>query len=332
MDTHLHAYWIIAIGLIFAYIFYNIYLHDKKEDPHTDVSGIQYLAIALLIWALSGVLTAVYHSYYEDTGNVLIKIVYHSLITVFSISNSAFLLLAIPSIQVKKKPGRAFFKKDIKNVATYAIVILMGTIAIAFLIFDDASDFSMDIVPDSNNSLKQPAHFVGILDLLFAFIVIWELIIRMMQAFRERNMRFMLPVSWLFITFIFIAQVLDVLPAFVSKVQEWHNYAILQHFALLAYKTLFIALFILLSYSWQLKKNRANSKITLKDLEILTKQERVIFECLAKDPTPSHKDIGEALFITKAAVRTHTNHIRMKLGGITRNELIRAAKVLFPPE
>ena len=271
MGSEINAYWKISISLIFAYILYNIYIQHKKGRRKSNASGIKYLIIALLIWVLSGTMSAVYYAYFETTGNVSLKIAYYFLVTIFSIGNSAFILLAIPSIEVEKIATRNILKKDIKTVSVYAIIILLGTMAIAFLILD-VSDFSADKTPDLNEFLKQPIYFVGILDLLFAFIVIWELIIRMIQAFKERNMNFMIPVSWMLIAFIFISKMLEVLPAFILNFQEWNSYLMLQHFSLLAYKILLIALFILLLYSWQLKNNKASIE------KIKIKQKREIFE------------------------------------------------------
>lgn len=269
MSSEINAYWKISISLIFAYILYNIYIQNRKGRNKRSASGIKYLIIALLIWVLSGALSLVYYNAAPDS--VSLKIAYHLLVTIFSIGNSAFILLAIPFIEVEKTATKNILKKDIKTVSVYAAIIVLGTMAIAFLILD-VSDFSVDKTPAFNEFLKQPIHFVGILDLLFAFIVIWELMIRMIQAFKERNMNFMIPVSWLLIAFIFISKILEVLPAFILNLQQWNSYVMLQHFSLLIYKILLIALFILLLYSWQLK----NNKVLIE--KIRTKQKKEISE------------------------------------------------------
>ncbi len=277
MDIHIHSYWTIAISLIFAYIFYNIYLKDKKKEAKSTISGIKYLTIVLLIWAASGLFSIIYYDWFETADNGMVKISYYFLTTVLSIATSAFILLAIPSIQIEKRSSREIFKKDKKNVLLYAVSILLGTVAIALLIIDDASDLSPNVLTNSNEFFKQPIYFVSILDLLFVFIVIWELIITMMQAFRERDMNFMIPVSWLLIVFIFISQVLQILPAFISELNVLSNYSIIQHFSLLIYRTLLIALFILLSYSWELRKNKAyTERIRIREENVIVEKEKVI--------------------------------------------------------
>jgi len=139
--------------------------------------------------------------------------------------------------------------------------------------------------------MEKAIYFVGALDLLFALIVIWELTIRIVQSFRERNLTFMIPISWLLIAFIFISQLLEIAP-FIRDIGNNEFYTFFLFSTTLIYKTILISLFVILLYSWQiinnktkfedlsneLKSNKEQNKLSLsksqKELEELRKKVR----------------------------------------------------------
>lgn len=277
MENQIIAFWSIGIGAIFTYTFYNIWLQEKsrKETDDSKIIGIKYFAYALLIWCINAIFASIYNFFFLPLEIAEYKFIYRIVRTCLSTANSAFLLLAIPSIEISKVSPLEVLKKEKKNVWSYSILVLLGTLAISFYIFKTELNFGFDTHLDSTKN--GAIYFIGILDLIFAFFVIWELIIRMQTAFHERNMVFMTPISWLLMIFIGVSQILVIAPFFNFLYLGENLYLLLQPSTALIYKTLLITLFIVLIYSWEIKRNRGKidkAKEQLKS-EKLTNEKKV---------------------------------------------------------
>lgn len=252
-----------------AFFLHKIWLQKNEEVKkgaidETKIVGIKYFSYALQIWVVSGLLTAFYELLAVEPISEELKYTYRFFRTTLSITNSALILLAIPSIEVENPHPNEFFRsgKDYKHVIGYAILIFIGTLVLT--IFAG----SLELI----DWIEQPDYLISFFELVFAFLVMWDLMWRMIEAFKDekRQMGYMIGIAWIAIILIFLAEALEIVPAFFGNefpknamdnpnIEILRNsFKVVQPVVLLSYKTLFIFLIIILLYSWQVKKNKEN--------------------------------------------------------------------------
>jgi DNA-binding CsgD family transcriptional regulator len=349
------ASWTIAISLIFAFVLWNIHQRMQQSEKPRSTQGVKYLSFALLTWAISSITTIIYYTFFVNEDITYSKIVYFAIIIVLSIFNSALILLAIPSIELEEELPNRILPRKKKNIGYLLLGLIAGTGLIAFVIFDKSEGNNND------DFIKQPIIFIGSLDILFALIVIWELVLRKIHAFKERNLNFMVSITLILIFCMLMSQILDILPAFSLELEETSLYLITHSFLHLTYKTLLISLFILLLYSWQIKKEKENIKkykfliekqqseieeqkimlntssqndddlqilsITPSQFDSLTNKEKDVFRNHQTGLT--YQEIATELDMAKSTVITHTRAIQRAFNIKSKDALQKISKKYF---
>lgn len=285
-------FFTIIICSCLSFFLYNIWLQKKEEVKEgaideAKIVGIKYLSYALQIWVVSGLLSVFHELFAEEPISEGLNYTYRFFRTVLSITNSALILLAIPSIEVENPHPKEFFRsgKDYKHVIGYAVLIFIGTFVLTIFVEPLKSNFWV----------KQPEYLISLFELVFAFLVMWDLMWRMIEAFKDekRQVGYMIGVAWILIVLIIFAEAFEIVPAFfnspfpyeanpVSGQIENPNIAKFRHFFLVAqptilisYKTLFISLIIILLYSWQVKKNQETFEELKKNKEQLMNESQI---------------------------------------------------------
>ena len=237
------SFYITAIVcIITAFVIQRIYLREKSKNATSiSVQGIKWFALAIFSWGLGAALNIIlingFHISNED------KLIV-SLGVFFSLINSLFILMSIPSIEHHGK--RNLVIRIIERFTNKEVFIIFG--GILFMI---ASVFLISFY--SNNQETSSNNVIWLIDIPISLVVAFALLQELNKAFKNRGMRFMyLPTLALFILII-VAVTHRIIPpeqtAAWMPLTTWNLIGVITG---LSFKFLFILLFTILLYSWKL--------------------------------------------------------------------------------
>ncbi len=252
MLTKVSFYITAIVCLITAFVIKRVYFKEKNKNTDTNsIQGIKWFALAIFSWGVGAFINIILTSVFNISTNHKIII---SLGVFFSLVNSLFILMSIPSIEHYEK--RSIVIRIIERFTNREVFIIfggiLGMIASVFLI----SFYS-------NNNENASNNVIWLIDIPISLVVAFSLLQELNKAFKNRGMRFMyLPTFALFVLII-IAVTHRIIPE--TQIQHWiplSTWNILGIVTALSFKFLFILLFTILLYSWKLlaEKEEQQSK------------------------------------------------------------------------
>lgn len=237
------SYYITAIVCcIAAFVIQRIYYKEKsKNNSSFSVQGIKWFALAILSWGIGALVNILLSSFFNVSSQDSLIV---SFGVFFSLLNSLFILLSIPSIEHHGK--RNLVIRIIERFTHKEVFIIFG--GILFMI---SSVFLISFY--SNNQDNTSNNAIWLLDIPISLIVAFALLQELNKAFKNRGMRFMyLPTFALFLLIV-IAVTHRIIP--VDQVVNWFSettWNLIGVITGLSFKFLFILLFTILLYSWKL--------------------------------------------------------------------------------
>lgn len=237
------SYYITAIVcIITAFVIQRVYFKEKQRDAtSTSIQGIKWFALAIFSWGLGAFINIILISFFDIASEDKIIV---SLGVFFSLINSLFILMSIPSIEHHGK--RNLVIRIIERFSNKEVFLIFG--GILFMI---ASVFLISFY--SNPQENSSNNVIWLIDVPISLVVAFALLQELNKAFRNRGMRFMyLPTFALFVLIV-IAVTHRIIPVEnVSELMNLETWNLLGVITGLSFKFLFILLFTILLYSWKL--------------------------------------------------------------------------------
>ena len=237
------SYYITAIVCcIAAFVIQRIYYKEKsKNNSSISVQGIKWFALAIFSWGVGALLNIILSTFFDasNQGSLIV-----SFGVFFSLLNSLFILLSIPSIEHYSK--RNLVIRIIERFTNKEVFIIFG--GILFMIL---SVFLISFY--SNNQENASNNVIWLIDIPISIIVAFALLQELNKAFKNRGMRFMYIPTFALFLLIIIAVTHRIIP--VSQVESWFSettWNLVGVISGLSFKFLFILLFTILLYSWKL--------------------------------------------------------------------------------
>ncbi len=237
------SYYITAIVcIITAFVIQRVYFKEKQRDEtSSSIQGIKWFALAIFSWGFGALLNIILISFFDIASEDKIIV---SLGVFFSLLNSLFILMSIPSIEHHGK--RNLVIRIIERFTNKEVFFIFG--GILFMI---ASVFLISFY--SNHQENSSNNVIWLIDIPISLVVAVALLQELNKAFKNRGMRFMyLPTFALFVLIV-IAVTHRIIP--IEKASEFMNlntWDLLGVITGLSFKFLFILLFTILLYSWKL--------------------------------------------------------------------------------
>lgn len=265
MAANVLNYITAIVCLITAFVIQRVYIKEKLRNNSFSVQGIKWFSLAIFSWGLGAfvniILIDVFN--YNTTDRIIISIG-----VFFSLANSLFILLSIPSIE--HTSNRNLVIRIIERFSNKEVFTIFGGILLMI-----ASVFLISFYTSSKENTSN--NVIWLIDIPISLVVAFALLQELNKAFSNRGMKFMyLPTFALFILII-IAVTHRIIP--VDIAQQWYNIKTWNFIGIttaLSFKLLFILLFTILLYSWKLlaeNEEQQSDFIQLKkDKEALEKE------------------------------------------------------------
>jgi DNA-binding CsgD family transcriptional regulator len=237
------SYYITAIVCcIAAFVIQRIYYKEKsKNSSSVSVQGIKWFALAIFSWGIGAIVNILLSNFFNIPSQDSLIV---SFGVFFSLLNSLFILLSIPSIEHYGKRNlviriiERFTIKEVFIIFSGILLMISSVFLISFL---------------SNNEENVSNNVIWLIDIPISLIVAFALLQELNKAFKNRGMRFMyLPTFALFLLIV-IAVTHRIIP--VDQAINWVSettWNLLGVITGLSFKFLFILLFTILLYSWKL--------------------------------------------------------------------------------
>ncbi len=227
---------------IAAFVIQRIYLKEKaKNATSISVQGIKWFALAIFSWGLGAFINITLTHFFEVPHQSTLII---SLGVFFSLLNSLFILMSIPSIEHSGK--RNLVIRIIERFTNKEVFIIFGVILLMI-----SSVFLISFY--SNNQSNTNSNVIWLIDIPISLVVAIALLQELNKAFKNRGMRFMyLPTFALFLLIV-VAVTHRIIP--IKQATIWlseNTWNLLGVITGLSFKFLFILLFTILLYSWKL--------------------------------------------------------------------------------
>ncbi len=256
MLSHISNFITAIVCLIAFFVIHRIYHKEKLKSVYTanSVEGIKWFSLAILSWGVGAtlniVLTQVFN--FPQTSSVVISIG-----VFFSLANSLFILLSIPSIQHKEK--RNIVIRIIERFSNKEVFIIFGGILVMI-----ASVFLISFFTRTNGNSSN--NVIWLIDIPISLVVAIALLQELNKAFKNRGMRFMyLPTFALFLLIV-VAVTHRIFP--IETTSKWINIELWNAIGVttsISFKFLFVLLFIILLYSWKLLAEKEEKQSELQE-------------------------------------------------------------------
>ncbi len=232
---------IIVICLLSSFVLLKIYVNERRIDAERNVRGIMWFGLATLAWAVGYLFEYCFSSYLASM-NCVGSCVENNFILIsaktgFSLLNSLFILLTLPSIEMEEK--RNIIVELIEEKGEQ--IIIGGYLLLSFVI---TSLILFMIVELGANNIV-----LYITDFIISFFVAVILLVEVSKAFSARNMSFMKMHSIILFLLILVTIVLLILPITNPEVTKAVWYAVVYNFSSITFKVLLIFFFFILIYS-----------------------------------------------------------------------------------
>jgi DNA-binding CsgD family transcriptional regulator len=205
------------------------------------VEGIQWFSLAIFSWGFGALVNIILVSFFDINFNDKIIV---SLGVFFSLINSLFILMSIPSIEHYEK--RNLVIRIIERFSNKEVFIIFGGILLMI-----ASVFLISFY--SNNQENSSNNVIWLIDIPISLVVAFALLQELNKAFKNRGMQFMYLPTFALFTLIIIAVTHRIIP--IEQINTWihlNTWNSIGIITALSFKFLFILLFTILLYSWKL--------------------------------------------------------------------------------
>ncbi len=338
-----YAWWMLLTGTIFSFVFFLLWkMKSQEKTPKPRIEGILWFAAALGVWGLSGLADLLVLQPISEGSPGVLEILCRSL---FSSLNSVFILFTIPSIEIpgaKTGPilkGILAFTKNKLSVVVAGIVFMLFTLFLYWLLQGPLGGI---------NNASGNGYLLYVPDILFSLLTILTLLFVLRTAFNDprRHMSAMVWVVYITIILTTLAEVSLIFPLLgMSKatLPDWLNwletypasasYYVFYDLVATVFKMLLIALFVILLYSYEIKKAAELQIAELLSLEEirqrwgLEEREVLVLRRLAKGDTREAIGSDMNLFLPRTNPRKNVddllqNKIAPKLRLANREVLI----------
>lgn len=266
------------VCIITAFVIHRIYFKEQNRNASvTSLQGIKWFGLAIFSWGLGAFINIILINVVGLEANDKILV---SCGVFFSLLNSLFILMSLPSIEHRGKRNLAI--QIIERFSEKEVFIIFGGILVML-----ASVFVLSFSTNTNASSNS---VIWLIDIPISLIVAFALLNELNKAFRNRGMKFMyLPTIALFLL-ILIAVIHRIVPNHVAEqIMNLESWSLIGVITALSFKFLFVLLFTILLYSWKLLAEKEEQQTELAQLKLsLTqlKKDKEILE-IAND---SHLD------------------------------------------
>lgn len=287
------GYYVTAIVcIITAFVIHRIYYKEKKRHASAiSLQGIKWFGLAIFSWGVGALVNIILISILQLEPN-------HKLIVsfgvLFSLLNSLFILMSLPSIEHSGKRNlviqiiERFSEKEVFVIFT-AILLMLGSV---FLV-----SFYNNNLDASSNSV------IWLIDIPISLVVAFSLLNELNKAFRKRGMKFMyLPTFALFLLIV-IAVLHRIVPdnqaEKLMQISSWNFIGVL---TALSFKFLFVLLFTILLYSWKLLAEKEEQQTEFSKLKLeksALKKEKETLELANESHLDTIKHLKEKLSVKK---------------------------------
>lgn len=229
------------VCLITAFVIQRVYTKEKLRNNSFSVQGIKWFALAIFSWGLGAFVNIVLIDLFNYNVNDRIII---SLGVFFSLANSLFILLSIPSIE--HASNRNLVIRIIERFSNKEVFTIFGGILLMI-----ASVFLISFYTGSKENTSN--NVIWLIDIPISLVVAFALLQELNKAFSNRGMKFMYLPTFALFMLIIIAVTHRIIP--VDIAQQWINiktWNLIGITTALSFKLLFILLFTILLYSWKL--------------------------------------------------------------------------------
>jgi len=259
------SYYITAIVCcIAAFVIQRIYYKEKRKNNSSfSVQGIKWFALAIFSWGIGAVINILLSGLFNVPSQDSLIV---SLGVFFSLLNSLFILLSIPSIEHYGK--RNLVIRIIERFSNKEVFIIFGGILLMI-----SSVFLISFY--SNNQGNASNNVIWLIDIPISLIVAFALLQELNKAFKNRGMRFMYIPTFALFLLIVIAVTHRIIP--IDQTVHWFSettWDLVGVVTGLSFKFLFILLFTILLYSWKLLAEKeeqqsefAKIKVSIQSLE-----------------------------------------------------------------
>ncbi|MFD0962820.1 helix-turn-helix transcriptional regulator [Pseudofulvibacter geojedonensis] len=245
------------VCIITAFVIHRIYYKEQKRDASlTSLQGIKWFGLAIFSWGLGALINIVLiHIVGLQTNDKILV----SCGVFFSLLNSLFILMSLPSIEHRGKRNLAI--QIIQRFSEKEVFIIFGGILVML-----ASVFVLSFSTNTNASSNS---VIWLIDIPISLIVAFALLNELNKAFRNRGMRFMyLPTIALFLL-ILIAVIHRIVPSHMAEqIMNIESWSLIGVITALSFKFLFVLLFTILLYSWKLLAEKEEQQTELAQLKI----------------------------------------------------------------
>jgi len=249
------------VCIITAFVIQRIYFKEKNRNASiVSLQGIKWFGLAIFSWGLGALVNIIILGIFglESTHKLIV-----SFGVFFSLLNSLFILMSLPSIEHRGKRNLAI--KIIERFSEKEVFIIFGGI-----LFMLASVFVLAFSTNSNTSSNS---VIWLIDIPISLIVAFALLNELNKAFRNRGMKFMyLPTVALFVLIV-TAVVHRIIPTHIAEqlmnISDWTLIGVI---TALSFKFLFVLLFTILLYSWKLLSEKEEQQTELAQLKLTVNQ------------------------------------------------------------
>lgn len=266
MIPYVSNYVVAIVCLIAAFVIQRVYLKERSQGRNQNsVHGIKWFALAIFSWGLGAFINIVLLTFFDLKTDDKIMV---SLGVFFSLLNSLFILMSIPSIQHNRQ--RNIVIRIIERFSNKEVFAIFGgilvMIASVFVI-----SFYTNYQENSNNTV------IWLIDIPISLVVAFALLQELNKAFKNRGMRFMYFSTYALFILIVIAVTHRIIP--VDTVSQWvsaDTWNLLGVISAISFKLLFILLFTILLYSWKLlaeKEQQHSEFLSLKEKQLALEKE-----------------------------------------------------------
>ncbi|MGB0895751.1 MAG: hypothetical protein ACPGU9_02230 [Flavobacteriaceae bacterium] len=308
MISAIEYYVTALVCLITAFVIHRIYYKEKRRHAsEISLKGIKWFGLAIFSWGLGAfiniVLIALFHL--EPNHKLIV-----SLGVLFSLLNSLFILLSLPSIE--HSGSRNLVIQIIERFSEKEVFVMFSAILLMLS--------SVFLVSFYNNSLDASSNSViWLIDIPISLVVAFSLLNELNKAFRNRGMKFMyLPTVALFLLIV-IAVLHRIVPDHqATKIMHLSNWNFIGVLTALSFKFLFVLLFTILLYSWKLLAEKEEQQTEFAQLQLAKnklKNDIEILEIANESHLDTIKHLKQELSVRKKKYKKLKKSSQVALSG-----------------
>lgn len=251
------------VCIITAFVIHRIYYKEKNRNASvTSLQGIKWFGLAIFSWGLGALTNIILITIVGLQANEKILV---SCGVFFSLLNSLFILMSLPSIEHSGKRNLPI--QIIERFSEKEVFIIFGGILVMLA--------SVFVLSFSSNATASSNSVIWLIDIPISLIVAFALLNELNKAFRNRGMKFMyLPTIALFLL-ILIAVIHRIVPSHIAEqIMILESWSLIGVITALSFKFLFVLLFTILLYSWKLLAEKEEQQTQLGQLKLSLTQLR----------------------------------------------------------